>query len=211
MGCFLVAYDIAFQHVGNEETLYTCRNHCCFALPNVQCSSIQRNRESSTKEDQCMQMQVISSDILNRQWGPWPISKLTPFIYWNRKLEIKVSTHTIMGWGLFLLEVAKVGDKFLPFVGQWVSKTEFKTMCNANSQFIKYALRLKMTVYHDGDIRNGNIAGYINSSIGREKMQMCVGSMCHCRHHRIPKFGNIPWLWQQETLQRESSSSHINQ
>ena len=35
--------------------------------------------------------------------------------------------------------------------------------------FLKYALRLKKTVYQDGNVRNGNIAGYINSSIGREE------------------------------------------
>ena len=42
-------------------------------------------------------------------------------------------------------------------------------MCNANPQFIKYALRLKKNVYQDGNVLNGNIAGYINSSIGREE------------------------------------------
>ena len=42
MGCYLVAYDIAFQHVGNKETLCACRNNYCFAFPNVQYSSIQK-------------------------------------------------------------------------------------------------------------------------------------------------------------------------
>ena len=74
-----------------------------------------------------------------------------------------------MGWGLFALEVAQVGDELLPFVGQWISKIEFERMCNANPQFIKYALRLKRTVNQDGDVRNGNIVGYINNSIGREE------------------------------------------
>ena len=42
-------------------------------------------------------------------------------------------------------------------------------MCNANPRFIKYALRLKKIVYRDGNVLNGNIVGYINSSIGREE------------------------------------------
>ena len=129
----------------------------------------QKKGKSRSYEDQRMQLQTVSTGSFHGQWGPGPIPKLTPFTYWNRKWEVKISTHAFMGWGLFALEVAKVGDELLPFVGQWFSKTEFKRMCNANPQFIKYALRLKKTVYQDGDVMKGNIAGYINSSIGREE------------------------------------------
>ena len=31
--------------------------------------------------------------------------------------EVKESMHAFMGWGLFALEVAKVGDELLPFLG----------------------------------------------------------------------------------------------
>ena len=127
-----------------------------------------KTKYGSHGDDQ-MLMQTFGPDRFHGQWGPGPVPKLTPFTYWNRKWEVKVSTHAFMGWGLFALGVAKVGDELLPFVGQWFSQTEFKSMCNTNPQFIKYALRLKKNVYQDGNVLNGNIAGYINSSIGREE------------------------------------------
>ena len=90
------------------------------ALHSLMCSTLpfKEKKESSTKEDQRMQMQVVGTDSFHGQWDPEPIPKVTPFTYWNRKWEAKVSTHAFMGWGLFALEVAKVGDKLLPFVGQ---------------------------------------------------------------------------------------------
>ena len=44
-----------------------------------------KNGESSTYEDQRMEMQIVGTDSLHGQWGPGPIPKLTPFTYWNRK------------------------------------------------------------------------------------------------------------------------------
>ena len=67
------------------------------------------------------------------------------------------------------MEVAKVGDELLPLVGKWFSKTKFKRLCHENSQFMKYALRLKKTVYQNGLVLNGNIVGYINNYVGREE------------------------------------------
>lgn len=38
----------------------------------------------------------------------------------------------------------------------------------ADERFTKYAIRVKKNVYLNGDVLNGNVAGFINSSIGRE-------------------------------------------
>ena len=79
-----------------------------------------------------------------------------------------MSTHPHMGWGLYAMEAAKAGDELLPFVGKQLSRAEFKSMCQTNQQFVKYALHVKKNVYLDGDVLNGNVTGFINSSIGRE-------------------------------------------
>jgi len=47
---------------------------------------------------------------------------------------------------------------------------EFKSMYKANPRFLKYELQLEKDVYQDGDVLNGNVAGFINSSNGREEI-----------------------------------------
>lgn len=79
-----------------------------------------------------------------------------------------MSTHPHMGWGLYAMEAAKSGDELLPFVGKRFSKAEFHRQCEADKRFLKYAICVKKNVYQDGDVLNGNVAGFINSSIGRE-------------------------------------------
>ena len=81
-----------------------------------------------------------------------------------------MSTYPHMGWGLYAMEAAKCGDELLPFVGKQLSVAEFKSMCQANHRFQKHALHVKKNVYQDGDVLNGNVAGFINSSIGREHL-----------------------------------------
>ena len=81
----------------------------------------QKEGESSSYEDQCMQMQTVGMGSLHGQWCLGPIPKLTPFTYQNRMWEVKVTTHAFIGWGLFALEITKVRDELLPFVGQWFS------------------------------------------------------------------------------------------
>jgi hypothetical protein len=51
-----------------------------------------------------------------------------------------------MGWGLYAMEAAKVGDELLPFVGKQLSGAEFKRMCQANQRFAKYAIHVKKNV-----------------------------------------------------------------
>ena len=88
----------------------------------------EKEGESSLYEEQRMEMHTVGTYNFHGQWGPRPIPKFIPFTYWNSKWEVKVSTHAFMGWGLFTLEVTKVGDELLPFVGQWFSKTKFKNL-----------------------------------------------------------------------------------
>ena len=73
-----------------------------------------------------------------------------------------------MGWGLYAMEIAKAGDELLPFVRKQLSRAEFKSMCQANQRFVKYTLHVKKNVYQDRDVLNGNVARFINSSIGSE-------------------------------------------
>ena len=54
--------------------------------------------------------------------------------------EVRISTYLFMGWGLFALEPTEVGDEFFPFVGEVLSKAEFKNMCMGTPQFWKDVL-----------------------------------------------------------------------
>ena len=56
-----------------------------------------------------------------------------------------MSMHLYMGWGLFALQVAKVGDELLPFVGKRYSKIEFNSMCNTDPRLKNYVLRPEKT------------------------------------------------------------------
>ena len=72
-----------------------------------------------------------------------------------------------MGWGLFTVQPARAGEELLPFVGRIFTQAEFKTMQALDPRFIRYVLKAKRNMYVDGDVEYGNVAGYINSSIGR--------------------------------------------
>ena len=72
-----------------------------------------------------------------------------------------------MGWGLFALQPTRAGDELLPFVGRTYLKAKFKTMQALSPRFIRYVLKAEADVYQDGDVEHGNVAGFINSSIGR--------------------------------------------
>jgi hypothetical protein len=89
---------------------------------------------------------IVRTNSSHGQWRIGPIPKLTPFTFWDRKWEIRVSTHPHMGWGLYAMEAAKVGDELLPFVGKQLSGAEFKRMCQANQRFAKYAIHVKKNV-----------------------------------------------------------------
>lgn len=137
--------------------------------------SVLRGATPNTTEGLRRQLTVQESQLLNwrsnvfdGQWGPGPIPKLTPFTYWNRLWEVKVSSFPFMGWGLFALQPAKAGDELLPFSGRLFTKSEVKIISGVNPRFIRYVLRAESDVYQDGDVMNGNVAGFINSSTGRE-------------------------------------------
>lgn len=117
--------------------------------------------------DKELQLLHRPSNVYHGQWGPGPIPRLTEFKYWNRVWEVKVSNYPFMGWGLYAVEPARAGDELLPFVGRIYSKAEFTKMETLDPRFIRYVLKAKRDMYVDGDVEYGNVAGYINSSIGR--------------------------------------------
>jgi hypothetical protein len=73
-----------------------------------------------------------------------------------------------MGWGLFALQSAKAREELLPFSGRLFSKSKVKIISGVNPRFMRYVLRAENNVYQDGDVLNGNVAGFINSSTRRE-------------------------------------------
>ena len=153
-------YFVAVIHVGNTKTY--CEGSIYDPLP------VQRRSESSLYPNSRTSGDIVQTDIDYGQWRIGTIPKLETFTYWKRKWEVRVSTHPHMGWGLYAMEAAKSGDELLPFVGKRFSKVEFCRRCEEDKRFLKYAIRLKKNVYQDGDVLNGNVAGFINSCIGRE-------------------------------------------
>jgi hypothetical protein len=77
--------------------------------------------------------------------------------------SIKLSLH---GLGSICFAAHKGRDELLPFVGRTYSKAEFKTMKALSLQFIRYVLKAETDVYEDRDVKHGNVASFINSSIG---------------------------------------------
>ncbi len=86
------------------------------------------------------------------------------------------------------MDADKAGDELLPFVGKFLSEAEFRNMRQADLQFAKYAMSGKKNVYQDGDVLNGNVAGFINSSIGREH----IGNV-------IWEYVSLPTPWNPKT------------
>jgi hypothetical protein len=91
-----------------------------------------------------------------------------------------------MVWGLFALQFAKVGEELLPFSGVLFRKSEFKILTGVNPRFICYVLWTEINVYQDGNALNGNVAGFINSSIGREYL-----------YNVLWKYSSLPQSWKQ--------------
>lgn len=73
-----------------------------------------------------------------------------------------------MRWGLYALHSAKAGDELLPFVGALYTEVKFSILHNLDHQVRQYAMKLKSNVYQDGDVKHGNVAGFMNSSAGRK-------------------------------------------
>jgi hypothetical protein len=112
------------------------------ALNSVLKGSTESRRQGLGRLLTAQESQLLNwrADVYDGQWGPGPIPKLTPFTYWNRLWEVKVSNFPFMGWGLFALESAKAGEELLPFSGRLYTKSEFKTVSRANLRFIWYVL-----------------------------------------------------------------------
>lgn len=75
-----------------------------------------------------------------------------------------------MGWGLFAMQTAKEGDELLPFVGPQYTSTEYRLLSKAHPRIKSYVMQTESDLYIDGDIVKGNVAGFINSSIGRTRI-----------------------------------------
>ena len=104
------------------------------------------------------------------QWCDGPIPKLTRFSFWKRDWEVKVSGFPFMGWGLFAMQTAKEGDELLPFVGPQYTSTEYRLLSKAHPRIKSYVMQAESDLYIDGDVVKGNVAGFINSSIGRTQI-----------------------------------------
>ena len=139
------------------------------------------HRELTVQETQLLNWR---SDLFDGQRGPGEIPKLTPFTYWNRLWEVKVSSFPFMGWGLFALQPAKAGEELLLFTSRLFSKSEQKIISGINPRFIRYVLWAESNVYQDGDVMNGNVVGFINSFTGREYL-------CNV----IWEYSSLPRLW----------------
>jgi hypothetical protein len=113
--------------------------------------------ELTMKESELLDWQIHGC---HGEWGPDPISKLTPFKYWSRMWEVRVSMYAFMGWGLFCLQAAEARDELLSFIGRMYSKAESKALLNLNPRFIRYVLKADQNVYQDGDVEHGNVAGW---------------------------------------------------
>ena len=83
-----------------------------------------------------------------------------------------------MGWGLFALQAARKGEDLLPFVGPQFTLAEFKTLKKALPRVKSYIMQVEPDLYIDRDVLEGNVAGFINSSIGREEVGNVVWEFC---------------------------------
>jgi hypothetical protein len=122
--------------------------------------------------------------VYDGQWCDGPIPKLTPFVFWKREWQVKVSKYRFMGWGLFAMQPAKEGEELLPFVGAQYTSAEFKILSKAQSRMKSYVMRAESDLYIDGDVEKGNVAGFINSSAGRSE----IGNVMW-EYRMVPK----PW------------------
>ena len=75
-----------------------------------------------------------------------------------------------MGWGLFAIQPAKEGEELLPFVGPQYTSAEYKILSKAQPRMTSYMMQAESDLYIDGDVVKGNVAGFINSSIGRTEI-----------------------------------------
>ena len=75
-----------------------------------------------------------------------------------------------MGWGLLTMDSAKSGDILLPFVGPQYTKLEYQKMISLVPHCERHVLKIKDDIYIGGSVERGNVAGFINSSIGREEI-----------------------------------------
>jgi hypothetical protein len=122
---------------------------------------------STTTSARVRALQRWRSNVYDGQWCNGPIPKLTPFSYFHREWEVRVSNFPFMGWGLFALQPAKEGEELLPFVGPQYNLAEYRILSKAQPRVKSYAMEIEPKLYIDGDVLKGNVAGFINSSIGR--------------------------------------------
>ena len=97
---------------------------------------------------------------------------------------MKVSKLSFMGWGLFAIQPTNEGEELLPFVGPQYTSTEYKIFSKAQPRMKLYVMQAESDLYINGDVVKGNVAGFINSSIGRTQ----IGNV-------VWKFGMFPKPW----------------
>lgn len=76
-----------------------------------------------------------------------------------------------MGFGLFTLNPIHKYEELIPFTGPRYIAKEYKALAKYYPRLCRYVLREDDDSWVDGDVENGNVAGYINSSAQREELQ----------------------------------------
>ena len=96
-----------------------------------------------------------------------------------------------MGWGLFALQPTKEGEELLPFVGPQYTLAEYKTLSKAQPRVKSYAMQVEPDLYINKDVMKGNVAGFINNSIGCKEIGNGYGNCACCLNHGTNRNGGM--------------------
>jgi len=101
----------------------------------------------------------------NGGWkGELPIPINESFSYYGHIYKVSPSTLSNAGMGLFILTPAFKGEYLFPYIGIKYEHDTWKDLCFYYPRMRTYAVEEDPTTYIVGDVLDGNVAGYINSS-----------------------------------------------
>jgi hypothetical protein len=107
------------------------------ALNSVLKGSAESRRQGLGRLLTAQESQLLNwrADVYDGQWGPLPIPKLTPFTYWNRLWEVKVSNFSIHGLGLVCIGICKGGRGITSFFRVIVHEVRVQDCITGKSMF----------------------------------------------------------------------------
>ena len=101
----------------------------------------------------------------NGGWkGELPIPINESFSYYGHIYKVSPSTLSNAGMGLFILTPTFKGEYLFPYIGIKYEHDTWKDLCFYYPRMRTYAVEEDPTTYIVGDVLDGNVAGYINSS-----------------------------------------------